>query len=223
MGLKKRGKMYEMRDEFVACVTEINPAYPMLKVAYMVGDIFNQYSEFFRAYHTLAHIKSGLDLLKEVEELCEDYFLVQFAWWYHDYICLPNSTHNEIISADQAVFHAMHLNLNDTAIKKIRELILASKHNGCYTKAMDERIIHDIDLSILGSEPKVYNKYVKDIEDEYSVFIKNSTVFNTKRLELLNGFLSLKRIYHSEYFHERFDKIARENIKKEIAIRKGQK
>jgi len=78
-------------------------------------------------------------------------------------------------------------------------------------------IVADIDLSILGQEPWLYDVYAKNIREEYKKDIPYF-VFAKKRVEVLE---SLKkrhggRIYFTNFCEERFSRIAISNLSREI-------
>lgn len=172
------------------------------------------YFEYFRYYHTYEeHILPGLELLKSIRDLCKDSNLVELAWWYHDVIYIPTSMHNEQLSADKAYFDCLQLEYRNLVASIVSNLVLATQHFKHEPKTEDEKIIHDMDLAILGSEPKQYQKYVELIRKEYS-FVKTD-LFLRGRIELLLQFTT-KKIYLTPYFQENYEKKAQENIHQEI-------
>lgn len=197
------------------CIAQINPDYSKFKVKIIANEIINCYSELHRVYHTLEHIEYGLKLLKEVKYLCQDYFLVQFAWWYHDVIYLPNSLNNESVSANKVAFDSLQLKFADDTTLKIYKMIMATKHLNNKAESNDEKIIHDVDLAILGSDKDEYLEYANAIRKEYLMYPAEK--YNKGRVFILKNFLNLEKIYYTEYFQECYEKKARINILKEIS------
>jgi len=70
-------------------------------------------------------------------------------------------------------------------------------------------------MSILGAAPDAYRQYASDVRREYGVF--PDEMYNHGRLQVLNDFLARDRIFLTDYFHERLEKLARVNISQEIA------
>ena len=77
----------------------------------------------------------------------------------------------------------------------------------------------DIDLSILGRAPDVFEKYEADIRQEYRWV--PSVIYNRKRADVLDSFLQRERIYLTQPFFDKYEKPARENIEKSIARHGG--
>lgn len=202
--------------DFLNCVEPINAHYSKVKGSHLANGVIHSYSEFYRVYHTIEHIEHGLGLLEEVRDLCLDYSLMVYAWWYHDYIYIPNTANNEDISADKAAFDAKLLGFSDDLITKIYGMILSTKHNKVHAISNDEQIIHDVDLAILGSDEAMYHRYMIQIEDEYSMFSKEE--YNTGRLKVLEYFFNLENIYCTEYFRDNCQERARNNLVKEMEI-----
>ena len=201
--------------DFIDCVRQICPSYNKTKAMHIVNGMWFYYSEYHRFYHTLEHVEHGLNLLKEVKDLCDDYYLVLYSWWYHDIIYLPNTLNNELVSADKAVFDAFQLGVtDDDATLKIYNMVLATKHLNNKAVSHDDKIIHDLDLAILGSNDAEYHSYRAQIKDEYNMYRIDK--YLKGRLMILNDFLKLKNIYYIEYFQNHFEEKARKNISGEI-------
>ena len=75
----------------------------------------------------------------------------------------------------------------------------------------EEKIIVDMDLAILGADEKRFVEYEQQIRKEYS-FVPD-TIFQTKRTEILQGFLNRPRIYGTAYFFDRLESRARCNLR----------
>ena len=72
----------------------------------------------------------------------------------------------------------------------------------------------DIDLAILGQEQDIFKEYEDNIRKEYIYVPKE--IFNPKRSEILQSFLDRKSIYLTDYFKDKYEEIARDNLKKSI-------
>jgi predicted metal-dependent HD superfamily phosphohydrolase len=73
----------------------------------------------------------------------------------------------------------------------------------------------DIDLSILGQDPIVYQKYTQQVRQEYSWVPQE--VYNVKRAEILKRIMGWKSIYRSTHFGMRYEVQAKINLATEIA------
>jgi predicted metal-dependent HD superfamily phosphohydrolase len=88
-------------------------------------------------------------------------------------------------------------------------MILATKH-AALAEDPDTRLLTDIDLAILGAPPARFADYERQIRQEYSWV--PDVFFAAKRTEILRGFLARPRIYGTDFFRDRFEARARENL-----------
>ncbi len=72
----------------------------------------------------------------------------------------------------------------------------------------------DLDLSILGASEDDYDGYTKQIREEYKHYSEDE--YRNGRIRVMQGFLNRKRLYFSDYFYNRYEVRARENIDREI-------
>ena len=174
--------------------------------------LVEKYSENHRAYHNLGHINY---LLREANKIeFEDFDSVYFAIWFHDVIYEPKKSDNEIESAKLAVKLLRELGLNQQTISKIEQLILATQKHSVEDIDADGKIFLDLDLSILGATPDIYQQYSQAIREEYSHVLE--ILYRQGRKQVLESFLKREVIYFSENLRERFENQARVNLANEI-------
>jgi len=166
-----------------------------------------------RAYHNASHIVDCLSQLEACETDCENTDEVEFAIWLHDAVYDPRGTDNEVKSADFASSILEQSSASPSMIADVRRLILATKHDALPQHA-DERLITDIDLSILGREVPVYNRYESAIRDEYSWVPWD--VYRSKRSDVLESFLARDHIYTTSWFFDQYESRARHNLQRAI-------
>lgn len=176
------------------------------------------YREKHRHYHTLDHISAMLKHLDAVkaEGLIQNdktYCEIALAIWFHDAVYKPFSASNERDSADWAIKFLESVSYEQTGIKRIEQLIMATLHNGAITNDTDALMV-DIDLTILGTETQIYDRFEQNVRKEYRWV--PFFMYRKKRAELLTQFLSAKRLYHNDYFYDRFEQQARENLGRAI-------
>lgn len=175
--------------------------------------LISHYSQKHRYYHNANHINASLKSLRQVKQLANDYNALEIALWFHDAIYNIFSSSNEINSANWAADFLKLNNANENFIGNVHRLIMATQHNAA-VHDNDERLIVDIDLAILGSNSELYEKFEVWVRREYK-FIP-SFIYKKKRKEILEGFLSRERIFSHEYFFEKFETSARNNLKNAI-------
>lgn len=168
------------------------------------------YSEKHRHYHNTQHIKALLKHFDSTTSLMENPNELELAIWFHDAIYKPHSSTNELDSANWVkVFLSSH-GCDDAIIDRVFHMIMATLHTE-KTSTTDEKIIVDIDLTILGSPSNTYCQFEKDIRSEYKWV--PSFLYKKKRKEILTSFLDRDRIYHCDYFFRKLEHQARENLK----------
>lgn len=173
------------------------------------SELLSCYKQKHRFYHNESHIDAVLKYYDESKKLANNCNAVEVALWFHDAIYKPYSSSNELKSANWAFnFLKEHKN-DDTFAENVHSLIMATLHNAS-PKDNDEQLIVDIDLSILGSQTKVYAQFEKNIREEYK-FVPN-ILYKKKRKEILSGFLKRERIYTHDFFHGKLEVLARANL-----------
>lgn len=178
-------------------------------------ELFNAYCEPHRRYHTISHILNCLCELKFVDADEFTKTKVEFALWFHDFVYDPFANDNEERSAAKAREFASKCMLPDMLSVSVERLILATKHVQT-PKTFDEQLIVDIDLSILGNVPAIFDKYERDIEIEYQAVPAEE--YRKGRIDVLNGFLQRSHIYMLDAFVQKYEESARLNISRSLAL-----
>lgn len=177
------------------------------------SDLIAAYAHKQRAYHTLDHIAACLHHLDDVRVLTNRPDEIEMALWFHDAVYKPLSSTNEEDSADWAGDWLFSRHAKTDVIARITDHILDTKSHDTPT-TQDGQLMLDIDLSILGTPTDTYDAYEKNIRFEYRRVPK--FIYRKKRVEILSSFLKRKRIYATDYFYERLETQARENLSQAI-------
>lgn len=175
--------------------------------------LLEHYSEKRRAYHNKTHIADCLEKFDEVESHLSYPHEVELAIWFHDVIYNPYKGDNELQSAIRCESFMNDNGVQEEIIKRVYDLIMATKHP-CVPQNKDEEYLIDIDISILGASTEEYTAYARKIRKEYS-FVP-WFYYKKKRKEVLQAFLDQNTLYHTEYFKDKFEEQAIENLKNEI-------
>lgn len=171
------------------------------------------YSQKHRYYHNANHIDATLKSLGQVKQLANDYNALEIALWFHDSIYKIFSSSNELDSANWAADFLKQNHANEDFIENVHGLIMATLHNADVPDN-DERLIVDIDLSILGCNSELYEQFESWVRKEYKLI--PSFIYKKKRREILEGFLSRERIFSHDYFFDKLEYSARENLRNAI-------
>lgn len=172
-----------------------------------------------RSYHNLDHISHGF---KELD----DYIVsvnydglddVRWAWFFHDceYSTIgccksENEHHSGIICFDRLVSAGME----SERAAKIFDLIQVTKHDlksgwnneNTYCSAL----ISDIDLSSLGLLWPEFLKRQESIRPEFAQH--TDEYFYQGSVKVFSKFLDRDRIFLLDYFHQKYEEQARNNI-----------
>lgn len=176
-------------------------------------EIEKKYSGKSRHYHNLQHLETLFEEIKHVKDKIKNFYTISFSIFYHDVIYDATSKLNEEKSADVAKERLEILGLNNEDLQQVYEQILATKS---HQKSEDEdtNFLLDADLSVLGKSSEVYSEYTKQIRKEYSIY--PDFLYKPGRKKVLQHFLELESIFKTEYFRNKYEIQARENIEFEL-------
>ncbi|MCW8876517.1 MAG: hypothetical protein OQK04_18780 [Kangiellaceae bacterium] len=181
----------------------------------VIDDLFDEivsaYSELHRFYHNLNHIAHFFNELDSCGSISNETLL---AVWYHDLVYRPGAKNNERKSADQAKLALNKLGLSRNSIERVDFLIMATESHLPGLGDKELNIFLDADMAILGSPPEKYQEYLRKIRMEYSKI--PNFLFNRGRSQFLRSVIQQDCIFLSEYFREKYELAARENIKSEL-------
>ena len=175
--------------------------------------IIDAYCGHQRHYHTLVHINHCLAVFDQIPDEIDDHNELRFAIWFHDFVYNPKSETNEDESAEIA-FDWLH-NLDAANPDLVRDLIQSTAN---YLEQPREeftyRIMHDIDLAILGSEETIYIQYENGIRDEFNHLTDKE--FFPAREQFLRKLLERHPLFTLDIFELQWEEKARQNIEKEL-------
>ncbi len=168
-----------------------------------------------RYYHNLTHLDYLYRCLVLVKKEIQDWDLVLFAIFYHDFVYNIHRKDNEKQSAKKAASILTKLSFDKKRIALCVEMINETKGHSI---SVNNDINHftDADLSILGGEWKLYKAYAENVRKEYRFY--PDFMYKKGRLSMLNHFLAMPKIYKTHYFFNQFETKARENLKREIGL-----
>ena len=171
------------------------------------------YSEKHRGYHNSAHINAVLAEFANVSNYADDKAAIELALWFHDAIYKIHSSTNEKDSADWARNFIVQCKGSEAFANLVDSLIMATEHNFLPTKN-DEKLIVDVDLSILGSSEAKYWEFEDSIRKEYKII--PWIIYRKKRIALLEYFLKREYVFSHEYFREKYEEKAKINLERAI-------
>jgi predicted metal-dependent HD superfamily phosphohydrolase len=176
------------------------------------------YAESGRAYHTAEHIRdclTELDLTRDVAQHPDE---VEAALWFHDAVYVPGASDNEEQSAGLARTTFLAGRVLQEVADRVAALVLATRHTTLPDLA-DEKLVCDIDLSILGRASDIFDEFERRIRREYAWVPE--PVYRRERSAVLAGFLRRHTIFQTGSFRHRYELQARANLNRTIAALAG--
>lgn len=167
------------------------------------------YAEPGRVYHSTEHIQDCLAELDQVPGLARNRDEVEAAIWFHDAVYLPGGSDNEEQSAELARAELSAAGVPADSVHRIAQLVIATEHRALPTDP-DAQLVCDIDLSILGREPSIFDEFERRIRREYA-WVPDST-YRRERSAVLSRLLRRSAIYQTQFFRHRYEATARANI-----------
>jgi predicted metal-dependent HD superfamily phosphohydrolase len=181
-------------------------------------DLYHQlvacYSEPHRKYHTIQHLNECLTHLESVCALADHPDEVELALWFHDAIYDTSKKDNEKRSAEWARESVLAADVSSEKADRIYELIIATTHNAV-PAGRDAEVLVDIDLGILGAGAARFDEYEIQVREEYS-WVPES-LYRAARRKVLEQFVSREWIYSTQFFRDKYEARARENIARSLA------
>lgn len=192
---------------------------------HLLGSLLIRLAEPLRRYHTAVHVMWVLrhvhaigHLLSDPRQLAE----VELAALYHDAVYDPRRTDNEALSADLAAAAAADLGWSGDRCRSVHRLVMATATHR--PQSVDEAVLVDADLAVLGGEPRSYTAYVNGIRAEYAHV--DNDAWRIGRAAVLRGFLHADRVFHTAEMRSSREARARANMTAELATleqgRRGQ-
>jgi predicted metal-dependent HD superfamily phosphohydrolase len=195
-----------LQHVFVDLVQRYNQDAPL--TAELWKELETRHSETGRHYHTLDHLQHLLSQLEPYKKYIADWDALLFTLFYHDSIYDVLRSDNESQSAELAVLRMQAIGVPEERIARTKEQILATQRH--ISDDPDTLFFLDADLSVLGAERMIYQRYAANVRKEYDVFPDET--YNPGRKKVLEHFLFMDRIYKTEAFYNELEAPARENL-----------
>jgi len=171
------------------------------------------YAEPHRHYHDSRHLAHCIGQFDLIADLLAEPDQVEIALWFHDVIIEPGRSDNEQRSADY-FRNAADAVLPPEFIRGVVDLILYTTHRTTPTDP-DHRFICDIDLSSFGSPWELFMANSLAIEAE---FPGPREEYVRREIAFLEALLRRPRIFMSDFFHDRCEAKARDNIRRFLQL-----
>lgn len=183
----------------------------------LAQNIYTTYTAPERGYHNIKHISNMLHNLDEflMRSKCAQKIKnineFAFAILMHDYV---HGTENDVDDSIKQANEYLHKISLQYDCRYIEQLIKATDYETCIETVFDQQLIQDLDLQTLGAIDTEYDRYAHLIRLEYKQC--SDAVFYKERIKILNIFLSREYIFNTEYFRNKYERVARTNIAREL-------
>ena len=181
-------------------------------------NLVQRYSEPHRAYHTTQHLEECFRAFESARSLAQSPGAVGIALFYHDAIYDTHARDNEEKSAELARQVLASVGAGEPIQSYVTDLILVTRH-AAMPESEDQKLLVDIDLSILGAAQDRFDEYERQVRQEYAWV--DDALFRSVRSKILQEFLARPAIYSTTTFRDRLEQPARENLKRSIAALAG--
>jgi len=176
------------------------------------GEIHRAYSESHRHYHTLEHIAHALGRFDGIRSRVDAADAAELALWLHDFVYDPRAKDNEARSAAYARRLLAEGGVGATVSERVTDLIMATCH-ASPPDAPDARYVVDADLSILGVSAAEFDRYERQVRQEYA-FVSEPD-WRAGRVRILRVFLDRPGIFLTPEFAA-LEAPARANLERSI-------
>jgi predicted metal-dependent HD superfamily phosphohydrolase len=172
-----------------------------------------------RHYHGMAHIEALLALAREYRQALADPEAVEAAIWFHDAVYDSRAKDNEAQSAALAR-KKLGGHISARRLDRIAAMIEATATHQLPEfadagAARDAALFLDMDLSVLGSPPAIFEAYEHAVRREYAWVPEPAWIAG--RGAVLKNFLARTHIFHTPEFRNRFEAQARKNMARSLA------
>jgi predicted metal-dependent HD superfamily phosphohydrolase len=202
-----------LRGTFIALVKKFSDDERLINKLWK--EIEKTYTKSNRHYHTLHHLDNLLIQLSEIQSEIKKWDAVLFALFYHDIIYNVMKNDNEEKSAQLAIKRLMEIEVHGSILDACNAIIVSTKKH-LLSNDSDVNFFIDADISILGSTWNNYLLYAQQVRKEYSIF--PDFIYNPGRKKVLEHFLSMKKIFKTNYFASKFEEKAKQNLKQGLLL-----
>ena len=177
--------------------------------------IIQRYSETWRYYHTLFHLKDVFEnidfIISKMDLAKKDVAVIYLAAAYHDIFYDPYSKINEKRSIQIMKQELSKCEIDNKYISLIGSMILDTAYGSNRLGGTLSDILSDADLSIFASDKDKFNEYENNIRLEYNHIPDDKYVL--ARQDVMNMFL-VNDIYHTQIAYDAWHDNALDNLKK---------
>jgi predicted metal-dependent HD superfamily phosphohydrolase len=170
-----------------------------------------------RRFHNLDHIRDCLRHFDRVAHLLTHPDAVELALWFHDAEYEPGDPGNERRSAE--LFLRLAAGAAPVLRRRVCGLILATRH-ACVARTHDRRFIVDIDLAGFGAPWDRFMHHGDLLRHEFAR--QSDRQYYDGQVAFLEQLARRPAFFATDYYRERYEARARENLLRLLAQRRAE-
>lgn len=178
-------------------------------------DLLDRWSEPHRHYHGSTHLLSVLEALDLLTEPGEAPRTVLLAAWFHDAVYRGAAGRDEEESALLAEHRLAGAGLPGDEAAEVARLVRVTSDHRPDAGDTDGALLCDADLSILGSAPEEYARYVAAVRKDYAHI--GDADFAAGRAAVVRHLLDLDPLFHHPRARDLWLDAAHRNLIGELA------
>ena len=166
-----------------------------------------------RRFHNFDHIRDCVDRIDEVAPFLVDRDASELALWFHDSVYEPGAATNERRSAE--LFLQLSAGARPALRRRVCGLILATRHTS-RPPGNDCRYIMDIDLAGFGASWEEFMRHGALLREEFAA--QSDDEYQAGQLNFLRRLARRRWFFSTDYYRERHETRARENLDRLLAM-----
>lgn len=171
------------------------------------------YAQSHRKYHNQHHLALCLEQLDLVAHEIKPLDQVEMGVWFHDLVYKPGRPDNEMRSAtlfrnfaDQVISHDF--------VDAVVDLILVTTHKEPPAN-QNQQLICDIDLASFGYP---WQRFLEDSANLRAEFQGSEDEYYLGKRHFLEALLQRPKIFLTQFFNDRYERQARDNIQRFLSL-----
>jgi len=178
-------------------------------------DLFDRWGEDHRKYHGRTHLLAVLEALDLLTEPADPSRTVLLAAWFHDAVYRGIAGQDEEESARLAEDRLFTAGLPAAEVEDVARLVRLTSDHRPQPGDHDGALLCDADLSVLGSEPEPYARYVAAVREDYAHI--GDADFAAGRAAVVRQLLELDPLFNTQRARELWLDAANRNLRGELA------
>lgn len=177
-------------------------------------DLLDRWGEEHRTYHGRTHLLAVLEALDLLTHPASPPRTVLLAAWFHDAVYRGIAGQDEEESARLAEDRLRHAGLPAADVDEVARLVRLTEEHRPEPGDDAGALLSDADLSVLGSEPEAYGRYLAAVRQDFAHI--GDADFAAGRAAVVRQLLQLEPLFHTSRARGLWLDAARRNLHGEL-------